>query len=46
MRVGRWANSHNPPLTLSREADRFALRRSSPLPMGEGKHHAAATVTD
>ena len=36
MRVGWREDGRQPPLTLSREDDRFALVRSSPLPMGEG----------
>jgi tRNA(Ile)-lysidine synthase len=36
MRVGWREVSRQPPLTVSREDDRFALVRSSPLPLGEG----------
>ena len=33
MRVGRWANSHHLPLTLSHKNDGFAAVCSSPLPL-------------
>jgi tRNA(Ile)-lysidine synthase len=36
MRVGWGEVGRQPPLTLSRRNDRFALVRPSPLPMGEG----------
>ena len=36
MRVGRWASSHNPTLTLSRQNDGYRRRALKPSPTGRG----------
>ena len=42
MRVGWWAKSHQPTLTLSHKDDGCAAVCSSPLPTGEGRHFQSA----